>query len=430
MISQAAAAEIEAIELQAARAAQAGREEEATRQLERIRVLAPRHATALAALGQSAFRKGDAATARAMFQRLVDTGGAEAQHWIHLALACRGVKDEQGEEEAIRRALSIDPSDLVGLIMRGNLLERQGKTHQAATAYGAVANVSPPMERLHPELRPAVSKAIAYRDRYNQQCAAFLDGHLETHYKAVAGERVDRFNDALDIMLGRKRRYDSRSEIFHYPRLPAIEFFDRALFPWLDAIEAETDAIRDEFLEVLRTEEGFTPYITYPPDVPHNQFAELNNSPRWSAFHLYKMGVRVEENASRCPRTMQALAHAPQPDQPGRTPAAMFSLLKPKTTIPAHTGVTNTRLVTHLPLIVPEGCRFRVGNDVRQWVPGKAWVFDDTIEHEAVNDSDKLRVVLIFDIWHPQLSAAERSLITAMTAGLNAFVGTPGGFEL
>jgi aspartyl/asparaginyl beta-hydroxylase (cupin superfamily) len=143
------------------------------------------------------------------------------------------------------------------------------------------------------------------------------------------------------------------------------------------------------------------------------------------------MGARVEENASRCPRTMQALSHAPQPDQPGRTPAAMFSLLKPRTTIPAHTGVTNSRLVTHLPLIVPEGCRFRVGNDVRQWVPGKAWVFDDTIEHEAINDSDKLRVVLIFDIWHPHLSQAERSLITAMTAGLNAFLGSvPGGFEL
>ncbi len=126
---------------------------------------------------------------------------------------------------------------------------------------------------------------------------------------------------------------------YHYPQLAAIEFFDRAEFPWLEGIEAATDAIRDEFLAVLAAEEGFTPYISYPDDVPQNQFAELNNSPRWSAFHLHKMGKLVAENAAKCPVTMKALAAAPQPDLPGRTPASMFSLLKPRTRIPPHTGV-------------------------------------------------------------------------------------------
>jgi aspartyl/asparaginyl beta-hydroxylase (cupin superfamily) len=210
--------------------------------------------------------------------------------------------------------------------------------------------------------------------------------------------------------------------IYHFPTLAPIEFFDRADFPWLDPIEAGADAIRDEFLAILAAEEGFTPYITYPPDVPHNQWAELNNSPRWSAFHLYKLGKLVAENAAKCPTTMRLVDdHAPKPDQPGRTPSAMFSLLKPRTRIPPHTGVTNVRLVTHLALIIPEDCGFRVGNDTREWVPGKAWVFDDTIEHEAWNDSDKLRVVLIFDIWHPHLTAPERALVTALSAGVNEF---------
>jgi len=126
---------------------------------------------------------------------------------------------------------------------------------------------------------------------------------------------------------------------------------------------------------------------------------------------------------------MKALDGAPKPDQPGRTPAAMFSLLKPKTRIPPHNGVTNVRLVTHLALIIPEDCGFRVGNETRQWVPGRAWVFDDTIEHEAWNNSDKLRVVLIFDIWHPHLTPPERAMITALTAGVNAFSGDAAGFE-
>ena len=165
----------------------------------------------------------------------------------------------------------------------------------------AVATVAPPMDRLHPDLRPAVQRAFAFGDKYNREFAVFLDQFLEQTYKDHAGENLKRFRDSVDIMLGRKKRYDSQSVTYHFPNLAPIEFFERADFPWLDPIEAGTDAIRDEFLQVLATEEGFTPYISYPDDVPQNQFAELNNSPRWSAFHLYKMGKLVEENAARCP---------------------------------------------------------------------------------------------------------------------------------
>ncbi len=415
--------EINALEAEAARAAHSGRDADAARAWARILEIDPNHARTLTALGQRAFRTGDLQSARAAFQRLVDADGSEPQQWINLALACQKLNDEPSEESAIQRALNLDPSELVALILRANLLERQGKTHQAALAYGAVANVSPPLERLHPDLRPAVSHALTYREKYDRDCASFMDEYLDPYYKTFAGENLKRFRDSVDIMVRRKRRYDSQSAVYHYPSLAPIEFFDRAGFPWLDPIEAATDEIRDEFLGVLDAEQGFTPYISYPQNVPQNQFAELNNSPRWSAFHLYKMGERVEENVAKCPRTMELLQGAPQPDQPRRTPASMFSLLKPKTRIPPHNGVTNVRLVTHLALIIPEGCGFRVGNDTRQWVPGKAWVFDDTIEHEAWNDSDKLRVVLIFDIWHPHLTLAERSLITALTAGMNAFLG-------
>jgi aspartyl/asparaginyl beta-hydroxylase (cupin superfamily) len=383
----------------------------------------------IASLGQAALRRGDLAAAREHYSALVRADGGDAQQWVNLAVACHGLRDEQGEENAIREALVRDPLDLLALLLRANLLERQGKRHEAAQCYGAVAAVSPPLDRLHPDLRPGVEHALKYRGQYQSEMGAFLDATFEPLYSEYQGENLKRFRDSVDIMLGRKRRFDSMSVMYHYPALPAIEFFDRDSLPWLDAIEAQTDAIRDEFLAVLSSEEGFAPYITYPPGKPLNQWAELNNSPAWSAFHLYKLGERVEANAARCPSTMRALAHAPQPDQPGRTPSAMFSLLKPKTRIPPHTGVTNVRLVTHLPLIVPEGCRFRVGNDVREWIPGKAWVFDDTIEHEAWNDSDKLRVVLIFDIWHPHLSVAERALITRMASALGEFMGGAAGFE-
>lgn len=424
------AAAIHALSAEAGRAAQAGNEDQLVRIWARILELDANHLQTLTDMGQYAFRKGNHQAARTAFQRVADSDGRDVQQWINVALACRALGDDEGELEAIRRGLVVDPSDLLCLVLRGNLFERQGRTHQAARAYGAAATVSPPLEQLHPELRPAVLHARQFHEKYNDDMGKFLDGFLDPSYRELSGERLDRFRTSVDIMLGRKRRFDAMPVVQYYPGLPAIEFFDRQDFPWLDPFEASTDAIRDEFLNVLKQDEGFTPYISYPDDMPLNQWAELNNSPRWSAFHLFKNGTRLDGNADRCPLTMSLLAQAPQPLQSGRTPAAMFSLLKPKTHIPPHTGVSNVRMVVHVPLIVPEGCGFRCGNETRIWEPGKAFVFDDTIDHEAWNTSDKLRVVLIFDIWNPLLSAAERSMLTSLATGLNQFTDASAEFDL
>ena len=421
---------IQALEAELERAVNSGREQLVQPLWERLLQADPEHRGALMALGQRAFRGGDAARARALLQRLVELDGSDQQQWINLAVVCQALQDEAGEEAAIKGALTVDPSDMLGLILRGNLLERQGKVHAAAAAFGAVASMTPSLEQLNPDLRPAVARAHAYRERYNTQFGGFLDQYLEPFFADLQGEPLGRFRESVDIMFGRKKRYESQSHLFHYPGLAPISFFERADFAWLDPIEAATDAIRAEFLAVHREDSGFTPYLTYEADQPHNQWAELNNSPRWSAFHLLKDGARIEANAARCPATMAALAGAPLPEQAGRTPSAMFSLLKPTTRIPPHTGVSNVRLVTHLPLIVPPACAFRVGNDVRTWEEGRAWVFDDTIEHEAWNDSDQLRVVLIFDIWHPHLSVAERAMISAMAQAIHAFSAGSGGFAL
>ncbi|GAB3447096.1 aspartyl/asparaginyl beta-hydroxylase domain-containing protein [Massilia solisilvae] len=419
-----------ALEAEVLKAVQRGDERRVAQLWERLLEVAPDHPRALLALGQRAFRAGDLGRARQLLAHLVKVDGRDKQQWINLAVVCLAQQDEAGEEEAIRGALTVDPADLVGLILRANLYQRQGRRHEAAAAYGAVATVAPPLEHLTPELRPAVQDAMAYQEQYQRDYAAFLDDYLAPAQSELQGENLSRFRESLDIMTGRKRRFDSQSALFHFHGLAPITFFDRAAFPWLDAIEAQTDAIREEFLAVLAEDNGFAPYLNYNEDQPLNQWVELNKSLRWSAFHLIEAGRPNEANAARCPVTMAALAGAPQPDQPGRTPVAMFSALKPRTRIPPHCGVSNVRLVTHLPLIIPPGCGFRVGNDVREWVPGKAWVFDDTIDHEAWNDSDQLRVILMFDIWHPHLTEAERRMVSAMSRGIQAFTQTTGGFGL
>jgi aspartate beta-hydroxylase len=196
------------------------------------------------------------------------------------------------------------------------------------------------------------------------------------------------------------------------------------MFPWLARLEAGTAEVRAEFERVfVEDQQRLEPYIAYPDGVPLDQWRELNRSRRWSAFFLYRDGKRMEENLERCPRTAALLASLPMHDVPRHAPTAFFSILDARTNIPAHTGVTNTRVITHLPLVLPGQCRFRVGSETREWRNGEAWVFDDTIEHEAWNDSDSPRAILIFDIWNPFLSEPERALIREAMPAIADYYG-------
>lgn len=417
-------AEVQQLEQRAIAAMQRGDDQEALGFWTMVLQRAPRHVAALTQVGQGAFRRGDFQTARAAFQGAAEADGSIARQWVNVALACQQLGDDAGEAQALKEALTRDPQDLLALILRGNFHERHGQARKAASAYGAAATVAPPMDRLTPELRPAVAHAMRYREEHAERFSHFVDDFLSSDRSAVDARARRRFDLSLDILLGRKRRFDSQPMRFYVADLPTIEFFDRTHFPWMEALEAQTPAITEECRDLLNHDRsGFVPYIEYRPDQPVAQWAELNHSTRWSAFHLVKDGRPVEAHAARCPRTMAAWAQTPSPRQAGRTPVALFSMLQPTTRIPPHVGASNCRLVVHLPLIVPPHCGFRVGNDTRQWIPGQAWAFDDTIEHEAWNDSEEPRVILIFDTWHPMLSAEERLLIERLNDALEAFGG-------
>jgi aspartyl/asparaginyl beta-hydroxylase (cupin superfamily) len=88
----------------------------------------------------------------------------------------------------------------------------------------------------------------------------------------------------------------------------------------------------------------------------------------------------------------------------------------------------NMRLICHLPLIVPDGCWLRVGNETREWRDGELLIFDDSIEHEAWNDGTETRVVLLFEIWRPEIREDERRALTAMFEAITAYQGEPQEF--
>jgi aspartyl/asparaginyl beta-hydroxylase (cupin superfamily) len=224
--------------------------------------------------------------------------------------------------------------------------------------------------------------------------------------------RLQRFRNNV---LRRTRPYHSEPTHFHFPALPEREFYPRDLFPWIEELESATDVIASE-LQALMVADGaeLVPYIQYADHLPLDQWRELNRNKDWTAIHLLQNGEVVDANAKQCPRTLEVLRKCQQPYVRGASPNAMFSLLAPRTAIPPHVGVNNARMVCHLPLVVPEGCWFRVGAETRLWKRGEAFVFDDTIEHEALNPTDQLRIVFIFDTWHPNLSPVEREAVQAL----------------
>lgn len=379
-------------------------------------------ARALAQSGIEALRRGDPRKARESFERLVAAGQADASACLGLAYACRSLKENVAAHAAIDKALLLEPHNLRALILKADHLAADGDARAASSYYMAAVRIAPPPSELAPDLRAELLRA--------QERCAHVAGQLEGFIRdrlAAQGfakrRSTERFAHSLDILFGSKQVYFQQPRYFFFPELPQIQFYDRNAFPWLDRVEAATAEIRAELLSVLKDESRFKPYVQGDPKRPYNEQRGMLNNPDWSAFYLWKDGEVVAENAARCPGTMRILDQVPLTRVKNRSPSVLFSQLRPGAHIPPHNGLVNTRLICHLPLIVPHDCSFRVGNDIRVPVEGRAWVFDDTMEHEAWNRSGQTRIILLFEIWRPELTEEERALVCAMFEAIDSHSG-------
>jgi aspartyl/asparaginyl beta-hydroxylase (cupin superfamily) len=413
---------VEELVRSAGQLANAGRWQDAERVWLEVRRLDPQNPKALFSLGVHAFQRGDFAAAEELLRAA--RAVAPADHVILMTLVnlYRQRGDREGEREAIDAVLALDAYFLPGMLARASWLERFGTRTSAAAMYRNALKVAPPESHWPAMLREQLLHGREVVSQFSAALEAHLKGRLAGVQATLDPAVASRWEEATAIVSGRSKPFVSESNQLPIPRLPAIPFYDRSHFPWLHLLESRTDEIRAELLAALQSQQDqFSPYIAYRPGDPVNQWRELNHSMKWSAFHLWRGGTPVHENLQRCPKTAQALASLPTADIVGLCPNAMFSALQPKTHIPPHHGETNARLVAHLPLIVPPRCWLRVGYEKREWHVGEVMVFDDTIEHEAMNDSDELRVVLIFDVWNPLLTPAEREMARAMTAAVREF---------
>lgn len=407
---------------------------------------------------REALARGDAARAEALCRECVAIDPAREDALAFLAM--RAIERGTGREVTplFERATALKPAAAILHFHHGTVLESLGSPREARDAYARAVAADPAMllarfwlaateaalglddEALATRVRAIADaertgfvRELAHqpphaRRRIDEAVASVRAARGRAIEAAIGGAPVSpRVRRAFERYLGRDAFAPNhplqQPSFLLVPDLPATPWRDRADFPFLAQIEAATDAIRAEMLAMLADETQLAPYVDMPDEAPAApMWRELNRSPRWSACHLYRHGERVEPHASRCPATMAALDALPLMRVPAHSPEALYSVLKPRTRIPPHTGVMNGRLTVHLPLVVPPDCgALRVGSEARGWSEGRCLVFDDSIVHEAWNDSDATRVVLIFDVWDPQLAPEERAALAAGIAAVGDF---------
>ena len=388
--------DVDALNFLAIRAHAAGRPDEALEVLARARAAHPRDATTL-----------------------VNTGVL--------------LRERDRLDEAIATlgdALRIDPTLYVARLRLGEALQARGDSGAVAAYFGAITIAQQRGHWLSDAttalpLRPLVKHAMRVVAGGRRVLLSALLAPLRERHGAAPLARVEK---ALAIYLHEipPGYVDpaQQPKFLYFPDLPTTRFFARELFPWYEALEAQTAVIREEMRAVLAEDSGFEPFLGHVDDQGALQdlLRGERGEPAWNAFFFHRHGVRNDANAARCPRTAAALEAAPLCRVRDHSPEVCFSVLTPGSHILPHRGVTNTRLVTHLPLVVPEGdLALHVSGETMRWQEGRCFTFDDTFEHEAWNRSGETRVVVLLDVWNPHLTEVEREAVTALTEGIGDF---------
>jgi aspartyl/asparaginyl beta-hydroxylase (cupin superfamily) len=370
-----------------------------------------------------ALQSGNSFQARGLFEKIVQFPDADPTAWLGLAFACAHQGDAQAALAAVDRLLELEPDNLRGNIFKADHLQHTGDTRGALRYYQAALQLAARTASHPDDVLEGLQRAQEACKQLDSEYQDFLLRRLKDEGLDVGSSSL-RFRQSLDILFGKADVYYQQPRRFYFPGLPQIQFYEREDFDWVESVEAQTDVIRDELHNVLKDASRFSPYLESDGSHLSPSGTDLVDNDDWGAYYLWHYGDKSAEAEELCPAAFKALEAVPQPDIPGQAPVALFSKLRPKTRIPPHNGMVNVRLICHLPLILRENCgAIRVGNEARPWVEGELLIFDDSMLHEAWNDSDSERVVLLFDIWRPELTEEERALVTTVLTAARHYSG-------
>ncbi len=414
----------------ARRLVEQGQADLAGRSYARVLEFAPENTEALNYLGLQALAAQQTDQAIDFLVHAAALEPANPQLQSNLGLAYLSASRYTAAASVFERTLQVKPKFFVARLHYAHALEQLGRDHAALVNYFTAISQAQAKGRwmsdatTAPILRDLVKYAMRYVDAGRKQLFDAVLTPLRERYGEAAMIRAQR---CLDMYLGEVPIVypdaRQRPNFLYFPDLPTSTYFARDLFPWYPALEAQMQTIREELFAVLGDKSGLEPFLKFdsPADVPRYLAGGEQGAPTWDAFFFYRHGVRNDENCARCPRTSAILDALPLVRIPEHAPEVCFSVLTPGTHILKHRGVTNTRLVTHLPLVVPADCAISVGGELHAWQEGRCVTFDDTFEHEAWNRSEQTRVVMLLDTWNPHLSSPECEAVTALVEAIGDF---------
>jgi aspartate beta-hydroxylase len=404
-----------------------GRVAEAERACEEILEHSPDAVEALNVCAIASMRDGKKYRAVTMLERAATVEPDNAFTCHNLGRAYEAVGRSDDAISTLQRSVKVKPDYFIARIRLASMLQDAGHIEQSVLHYARALHDAQSQGRwldaagTPAGLRELVERGVVAVRTYRRRVMSEL---LERFGSQYGPDSLRRVEQGIRIYLREQiAEYpDPRQQptFFYVPGIPATPYFQRDLFPWIDSFEAHTTEIREELLQLLASEAELERVFTTEELERQNLHGE-RAPPTWTGFYFYRHGERRDDNCKRCPRSAATIDALPLSRVPGHGPEVLFSVFKPDTHLLPHQGVTNTRVVGHLPLIVPEGCALSVGGELHEWQEGRVVVFDDTYEHEAWNRGDRTRVVLIFDLWNPHLTEAERAIVSAVVVDIADF---------
>ena len=389
----------------------------------------PDHAEALNYLGARALSAEQPAQAIDYLQRAAALSQPDPECLCNLGLAYVATNRLDDALNTLVRCIDAAPSFFRARLHMGRVMELLGKNDEAATHYYAALMHAQQQGRwlndatTAPGLRDLVKHATHSARSARKR---LFEGVLQPYVARHGAAEMARVTKALMGYLGEipidYPDARQRPKFLYFPDMPTVPYFSRELFPWYALLEDNFDAIRAELLAVLASDDALQPFLKYHPQQNMGEYLGGTAKPAWDAFFFYRHGQRFDDNCARCPRTASVLDSLPTLARVrDHAPEVCFSVLTPGTHILPHRGVTNTRVVTHLPLIVPDNCALNVSGDEHAWQEGRCVTFDDTFEHEAWNRSDRTRVVMLIDTWNPYLTAIECDAVKDLVETIGDF---------
>ncbi|MGH8320942.1 MAG: aspartyl/asparaginyl beta-hydroxylase domain-containing protein [Gammaproteobacteria bacterium] len=411
----------------AQRLAKSGNLVDAEKLFEQILEAAPYHIRSLNFLSTRAMERGDYSRARALLERALKADASRPIVYQNLGLVLKAENDVEGALRAFQAATKQRDNFVYSWIYQGQIHKEAGRSSEAIQAYAHALTLLPSLEATLANPAIPEAKRTLIRDAVlslNEMKYAFF---LEALTDTIAEHGVTSLQRILDsasikagLMAPVYQHALQRPDWIYLPGIHPEPFFSTDQFQWIPELELHTTEIRDELQSLLEESDVFEAYVNLDHE-DTRQWKTLNHSQDWSSFHLYRAGKSLVENCQRCPVTADVLARLPLVKIEGHAPEAFFSILKPGTHIPPHHGLGNYKLAVHLPLIIPADCAIRAGHETRAWEEGKCLIFDDSFQHEAWNNSKQIRAVLIFEIWNPALTEAERRGMSALVVATNTF---------